>query len=96
MTPRPSRLVRRWLWQSGVSISLQDDYLDCFGDPELTGKVGTDIQDNKCSWLVVESLRRVTPEQRQILEVTSALQRGRGGNFPEEVTYTSQAGCLAG
>ncbi|XP_025947286.1 farnesyl pyrophosphate synthase isoform X3 [Apteryx rowi] len=47
---------------------VQDDYLDCFGDPELTGKVGTDIQDNKCSWLVVECLRRVTPEQRQILE----------------------------
>ncbi|NWX19756.1 FPPS synthase, partial [Aegotheles bennettii] len=46
----------------------QDDYLDCFGDPELMGKVGTDIQDNKCSWLVVECLRRVTPEQRQILE----------------------------
>uniref|UniRef100_A0A8C3UE06 Farnesyl pyrophosphate synthase n=1 Tax=Catharus ustulatus TaxID=91951 RepID=A0A8C3UE06_CATUS len=46
----------------------QDDYLDCYGDPALTGKVGTDIQDNKCSWLVVECLRRVTPEQRQILE----------------------------
>ncbi|NXF13746.1 FPPS synthase, partial [Smithornis capensis] len=46
----------------------QDDYLDCYGDPALTGKVGTDIQDNKCSWLVVECLRRVTPEQRRILE----------------------------
>ncbi|KAF1483101.1 Farnesyl pyrophosphate synthase, partial [Pygoscelis antarcticus] len=51
-----------------VSIFTQDDYLDCFGDPELMGKVGTDIQDNKCSWLVVECLRRVTPDQRQILE----------------------------
>lgn len=35
----------------------------------MTGKVGTDIQDNKCSWLVVQCLQRATPQQRQILEV---------------------------
>ncbi|XP_068778508.1 farnesyl pyrophosphate synthase isoform X2 [Struthio camelus] len=56
------------LLEMGEYFQVQDDYLDCFGDPELTGKVGTDIQDKKCSWLVVECLRRVTPEQRQILE----------------------------
>lgn len=91
-------LVRRRPWRSRVSVSVQDDYLDCFGDPQLTGKVGTDIQDNKCSWLVVESLRRVTPEQRRILEVPSALQRGSGGvgSLPEEVTDSWQAGRCPG
>ncbi|KAL0595886.1 Farnesyl pyrophosphate synthase [Plecturocebus cupreus] len=49
-------------------FQIQDDYLDLFGDPSVTGKVGTDIQDNKCSWLVVQSLQRSTPEQRQILK----------------------------
>lgn len=47
----------------------KDDYLDLFGDPSVTGKIGTDIQDNKCSWLVVQCLQRATPEQRQILQV---------------------------
>jgi len=46
----------------------QDDYLDLFGDPSVTGKIGTDIQDNKCSWLVVQCLQRASPEQRQLLQ----------------------------
>eukprot|EP00979_Chaetoceros_neogracilis_P003258 scaffold576_cov146-Chaetoceros_neogracile.AAC.10 len=54
--------------QMGEYFQVQDDYLDCFGDPEVIGKVGTDIQDNKCSWLVVQALDRVTPQQRKVLE----------------------------
>ena len=43
--------------------------MDCFGAPEVIGKIGTDIQDNKCGWLVVQALKRATPEQRQVLQV---------------------------
>ena len=52
----------------GEYFQIQDDYLDCFGSPEVIGKVGTDIQDNKCSWLVVQALLKATPAQRRILE----------------------------
>lgn len=52
----------------GEYFQIQDDYLDCFGDPEVIGKVGTDIQDNKCSWLVVQALHKCSPSQRAVLE----------------------------
>ncbi|CAI5798280.1 farnesyl pyrophosphate synthase [Podarcis lilfordi] len=60
--------ARTILLQMGEFFQIQDDFLDCFGDPEMTGKIGTDIQDNKCSWLVVQCLKRASAEQRQLLE----------------------------
>ena len=55
-----------------LHFSFKDDFLDCYGDPAVTGKVGTDIEENKCSWLVVQALARVTPEQREVLQVSIA------------------------
>lgn len=52
----------------GEYFQVQDDYLDCYGDPEFIGKIGTDIKDNKCGWLVNKALEIVTPEQRQLLD----------------------------
>lgn len=52
----------------GEYFQIQDDYLDNFGLPEHIGKIGTDIMDNKCSWLVNQALAIVTPEQRRVLE----------------------------
>jgi farnesyl diphosphate synthase len=51
----------------GEYFQIQDDVLDAFAPPEILGKIGTDIEDAKCSWLVCQALERVTDEQKQVL-----------------------------
>ena len=52
----------------GEYFQVQDDYLDCFGASEVIGKIGTDIEDNKCSWLIVQALAKANDDQRAILD----------------------------
>ncbi|KAM7440820.1 hypothetical protein ABFA07_010058 [Porites harrisoni] len=60
--------AREILLVMGEFFQIQDDYLDCYGDPVVTGKVGTDIEENKCSWLVVQAIQRFTTGQMEILK----------------------------
>jgi len=52
----------------GEYFQIQDDFLDCYGDPKVIGKIGRDIEENKCSWLIVQALLHATPEQKKLLE----------------------------
>lgn len=60
--------VRDVLIPLGEYFQIQDDVLDCFGTPEQIGKIGTDIKDNKCLWVVNQALRLVNKEQRAVLD----------------------------
>ena len=55
------------LLKIGQLFQIQDDYLDCFGDPKVTGKIGTDIEDNKCSWLIIQALKKANKDQLSVL-----------------------------
>jgi len=60
--------ARDILLPMGEYFQIQDDYLDCYGAPEVIGKIGTDIQDAKCSWLVVQALDRADARQKKLIE----------------------------
>lgn len=64
------RQARAILIPLGEYFQVQDDYLDAYGSPETIGKIGTDIQDNKCSWLINQALQRASPAQRATLDAS--------------------------
>ncbi|MBQ0117485.1 MAG: polyprenyl synthetase family protein [Flavobacterium sp.] len=57
----------------GLAFQLQDDYLDCFGDPLTFGKqVGGDIIENKKTYLYIKAMELAVAEDKaQLLHLFS-------------------------
>ncbi|KAE8404361.1 terpenoid synthase [Aspergillus pseudonomiae] len=51
----------------GLVFQARDDFLDVYGDEKVTGKIGTDIQEHKCSWLSVMALQHCNDEEKSVL-----------------------------
>uniref|UniRef100_A0A1B0GPL9 Uncharacterized protein n=1 Tax=Phlebotomus papatasi TaxID=29031 RepID=A0A1B0GPL9_PHLPP len=72
------------LFELGYFAQVQNDFIDCFGDPKLGGKIGTDIQEGKCTWLTVMCLQRATAAQKEVLKECY------GKNDPECIRQVKQ------
>lgn len=66
--PEQLKLTQTIAEKMGQKFQIQDDYLDCFADPEHLGKIGTDLIDHKCTWLVCKAKEICTPEQYKTIE----------------------------
>lgn len=67
-TPKNLKQSEEILVPMGEYFQVQDDYLDNFADPATLGKIGTDIKDNKCGWLINQALKIASPAQRKVLD----------------------------
>lgn len=57
----------------GLAFQVQDDYLDCYGDPQKFGKqVGGDILANKKTFLMIHALQVANGEQQAELQALLA------------------------
>jgi len=58
----------------GIAFQLQDDLLDTYGEQDVIGKrLGTDIVDNKKTFLMIQALSHASPTQKK--ELTGWLSR---------------------
>lgn len=53
----------------GLAFQLRDDWLDSFGDQETFGKpIGSDIANNKKTYLLISAMQMADGEQRELLD----------------------------
>ncbi|KAL3440385.1 isoprenoid synthase domain-containing protein [Aspergillus insuetus] len=67
-TPEILRGVHAVAMVLGLMFQARDDFLHVYGSQAVTGKMGTDISQNKCTWLAVEAVKRCDERQRGVLE----------------------------
>ncbi|KAF9651031.1 terpenoid synthase [Thelephora ganbajun] len=78
-TVKPFDVALSILLQIGEYFQIQDDFLDYHVPPELLGKVGTDILDNKCSWVINTALAvRGTLSATRKTEIRAILDENYG------------------
>jgi len=62
--------------------------LDCFADPDVLGKIGTDIEECKCSWLFCSAMNEIGANNQ--LELKKKLITNYGKNAKDSVTAVKE------
>ncbi|GKZ28865.1 hypothetical protein AbraIFM66950_001489 [Aspergillus brasiliensis] len=66
-TPLNVKQIEDLLIPLGSFYQFQNDYLDIVGALHMTGKIGTHIQENKCSWVIIQALQICSEAQWGVL-----------------------------
>ncbi len=71
----------------GIAFQLQDDLLDVYGNAEQFGKqIGSDIVENKKTYLLIKAYELASPEQRDVLDNLFQQKSISPDNKVQEVT----------
>ena len=60
--------LRDSLILAGKLFQCQDDWIDIYGTSAKIGKVGTDIEEGKCTWLFAKAMEVANEQQRELLK----------------------------
>nr|CAD2138893.1 unnamed protein product [Meloidogyne enterolobii] len=65
-TPHQVQL-RQIAYDLGYLFQAQDDYLDCFGDPSITGKSNlVDLAEGKCTWVTCALIEKLEKSNKSV------------------------------
>ena len=67
-TEKNLKLTQEICVEMGEYFQIQDDFLDCYANEKVLGKIGRDIEEKKCCWLIVNALQISTENQKEILK----------------------------
>uniref|UniRef100_A0A0R3RUE9 Farnesyl pyrophosphate synthase n=1 Tax=Elaeophora elaphi TaxID=1147741 RepID=A0A0R3RUE9_9BILA len=69
LTAQPSIIepLKSIAYQLGYLFQSKDDYMDCFGDESIMGKVGNDLMEAKCTWVTCKAMEKLS-DQPSLLE----------------------------
>ncbi|GMR53562.1 hypothetical protein PMAYCL1PPCAC_23757, partial [Pristionchus mayeri] len=72
----PMEKVTRLALSIGYLFQSQDDWLDVYGKTALTGKLGSDIKDQKCTWLSCKAVEKSGSIKGSFHRLKSAFDNG--------------------
>ncbi|CAG9537029.1 unnamed protein product [Cercopithifilaria johnstoni] len=59
----------KWIaYQLGFLFQSKDDYMDCFGDKSIMGKVGNDLREAKCTWVTCKAMEKLSDEPSFLMD----------------------------
>ena len=79
LTDEQMKLLEDICISIGVLFQAKDDYLDVYGDPKLFEKIGMDVEDGKCTWIVTTllnhaaTLEKTDPQTSKRIKLTVAV-----------------------
>ncbi|MCP9264167.1 Polyprenyl synthetase [Dirofilaria immitis] len=60
--------LKRIAYQLGYLFQSEDDYMDCFGDKSIMGKVGNDLMGAKCTWVTCKAMEKLANQPSFLMD----------------------------